>query len=343
MEIVKSFVSLPILGRNKNIEYSGSGSSKSGSSSISTVRIENFLEKLMMTQHRGSTTRNYLSIWRQFNKFIISLDRKPKLWEDRATLFMAYLIDKGRQSSTIKAYLSEIKKTLVMDKYEWKDELVLVRSLTRACRIINDCVRTRLPIQCTLLEMILFEVQRYFGQMNQWYLVILYKALFAISYYGLLRVGEVTYSPHVLQARDVQIGTNKDKIQLVLYSSKTHDTGSRPQKIKIVSNSDEVTGSYAHRHFCPFKLMTQYRDVRGPYSEDVEQFFIYRDGSPVKPDQVRKVLKIIIARLNFDQKVYGMHSFRIGRATDLIRYGYTIEEVMRMGRWRSNVVFKYIR
>ena len=83
----------------------------------------------------------------------------PILWEDRTSLFMAYLIDKGVQSSTIKSYVSAIKRTLLNDKYKWKDELILLTSLTKACKLVNDSVRTRLPIHCSLLEMILFELQ----------------------------------------------------------------------------------------------------------------------------------------------------------------------------------------
>ena len=84
----------------------------------------------MQKQHRDSTAKTYLSVWRQFNKFVICLDRKPKLWEDKATLFIGYLIDKGSQPASIKSYLSAIKKTLVMDGYNWNDNLVLIRSLS---------------------------------------------------------------------------------------------------------------------------------------------------------------------------------------------------------------------
>ena len=158
-------------------------------------------------------------------------------------MFIRYLIDNGMQSNTVKSYVSAIKKTLIMDGYNWNDNLVLVWSLANACKIINDTVRTRLPIQCSLIEMILFEIQRYFLPLNQYYLELLYKMIFALCYYGLMRVGEVTKSQHVLKAKDVHIAQNKDKILLILYSSKTHTKGSRPQKIKITSNRNEKSGS----------------------------------------------------------------------------------------------------
>ena len=99
----------------------------------------------------------------------LKLDHNPELWEDRATLFIGYLTDNGMQSSTVKSYVSAIKATLILDGYKWNDDLVLVRSLAKACRLVNDTVHTRLPIHCGLLEMILFEVQQYFSRKNQWY------------------------------------------------------------------------------------------------------------------------------------------------------------------------------
>ena len=87
--------------------------------------------------------------------------------------------------------------------------------------------------------MILFETQRIFHAKNQPYLDLLYKTIFSICYYGLMHIGEVTHSQHVLKAKDVHLAKNKDKLLLVLYSSKTHDEGSRPQKIKITSNKYE--------------------------------------------------------------------------------------------------------
>ena len=54
--------------------------------------------------------------------------------------------------------------------------------------------------------------------------------------------------------------------------------------------------------------------------EDGEQFFIFRDRSPVTPEHARKLLKVFITNLGLDHKIYGMHSFCIGQTTDLIKY-----------------------
>ena len=197
--------------------------------------MESILERLKMQRVRGSTAKNYLSIWRKFNKFLIRLDRKPNLWEDRVALYCAYLIDQGSQSQTVKSYVSAIEGVLKDDGYQWNNDRILLSSLTRACKIVNDKVKTRLPITQGLLELILFETDRIFG-CNQDYLCILYKAIFAMGYYGPLRIGEISKSDHVIKAKDVHIGSNKPKILMLLYSSKTHGAESNPQQIKISAN-----------------------------------------------------------------------------------------------------------
>ena len=96
---------------------SGNAKSSSNSSRISTRHIQLIIEKLIGQTRKNSTTQNYLSIWRQYNKFVISLDVKPVSWEDRVTLFIGYKIENGMQSSTVKCYVSAIKKLLVEDGY----------------------------------------------------------------------------------------------------------------------------------------------------------------------------------------------------------------------------------
>ena len=301
------------------------------------------IEKLKGQQNRSSTAKNYLCIWRQFNKFVMCLDTKPSTWEARLSLYIGYLIEKGFQSATIKSYISAVKRLLVDDGYKWNEDRMLFSSLTRACKLQNDKLWIRFPINCGLLELILFEVKRYFRLRNQPYLEMLYKALYALGYYGLLRVGELTDSRHVLKACNVHMARNKKKILLVLYSSKTHDKADIPQRIKITANTDEKTGNYRHRHFCPFSLLDQFLRVRGNYDSEQEPLFIFRDKSKVSGENARKILRELLITLNINHMYYDMHSLRIGRATDLFKYGYPVEEIKRMGRWKSNAVYKYIR
>ena len=326
-----------------NSSGSSCSSSTTSSGKISTRRMELIVQKLINQHVRRSTIHTYMGIWDSFNTFLVSLDVLPKSWEARTTLFVAHLIESGKQSSSVKSYVSAIKKLLLLDGYKWKDDEILISSLMRACRLINDRVLARFPIHCNLLEMILFEVERLFSNQGQCYLDCLYKTVFILCYYGMMRVGEISESPHVLKARNVHIAKNKDKILLVLYTSKTYGLNARPQKIKITSNREEKNGNYVHRHFCPFVQLRKYLKMTGNYNDDTEQLFIYRDGSPLTPAKTNSVLKWCISSLGLEAQFYSVHCCRIGRTSDLIKFGYSIEEVKRLGRWKSNAVYRYIR
>ena len=279
----------------------------------------------------------YHRVWNSFNKFLIRLN-KPDNWEDRVLLFSAYLIQNGNQSSTVKSYVSAIKSVLKDDGYTWNENAVILGSLTRACRVLNDIVTNRFPIRIGLLELILFEVERLWdGQ--QPYLEILYKAMLILGYYGLLRIGELTKSNHVLKAKDIHVGINKQKILILLHTSKTHNTGSKPQEIKITS----LNASARKRHFCPFQIMRQYMKVRGGYSSLSEQLFVFKSGVPLGPSHIHTILKKCLSNLNINSNNYNVHSLRIGMASDMYKRGFTIEQIKQAGRWKSNAVYKYLK
>ena len=118
-------------------------------------------------------------------------------------MFGAYLVDRGIQSSTLKSYVSALKCILTNDGYEWDNNKVLLHSLMSSCKIVNDTIKTRFPIKIGLLELLLFETQCKFHK--QPYLEIMYKAVLALGYYGLLRVGELAQGPHVIRACDIHM------------------------------------------------------------------------------------------------------------------------------------------
>ena len=142
---------------------------------------------------------------------------------------------------------------------------------------------------------------------------------------------------------NVHMGLNKHKILLVLYTSKTHGVYAKPQKVKITANKLEKSGRYRNRNFCPFAIIGNYVQARGDYLDEDENLFVFGDKSPVKAEHARKILKSAIKAIGLNERLYDIHSMRIGRTSDLIKYGYSVEEVQRMGRWKSNAIFKYIR
>ena len=126
--------------------------------------------------------------------------------------------------------------------------------------------------------------------------------MISTAYYGLLRNGEMTESDHVIKAKDVYIGTNKNKILLVLFSSKTHTKGMKPQTIKIT----EVSESEGKEN-CPFSILREYFAARPEYRTDVEQFFVFSDRSPIGPQQFREFLADLIKFNHLNPSRYQVH------------------------------------
>ena len=315
------------------------------SSKLSTKSLKNIVERLKVQCHRDSTRQNYYSIWKSFNKFLGQLDFIPEFWEDRIVLYIGHLISQNKQSATIKSYLSAIRAVLKQDNVELQEDEFLLRSLMRACKLKNDRVKLRLPIQKPMLNVLLKEVVKYFEkELNQPYLSLLYQTLFCTAYYGMLRIGEVTSGSHPILARDVQVGDNKKKILMILRSSKTHGEGSKPQSVKISSQPKSRTTRYFSTHFCPYKLLRHYGKHRGPFKKrSRDPFFVFSDGSKVTPTHARNCLKKILTRAKFDSWAYSFHSLRAGRTLDLLKYGLSVETIKKLGRWKSNAVFTYLK
>ena len=206
------------------------------------------------------------------------------------------------------------------------------------CKMKNDVITTRFPIHKSLLNLLLKEMEKYYTSAHQSYLEKLFKAMFVSVYYGLLRAGEIATGPHVILAENVSIGTNKDKILFLLRTSKTHDISCKPQLVKITRASGT-----AQARFCPFKILNDYIECRPPARNAREQFFVFSDNSPVKPDHVRNLLKILLTRNQFNPQLYSLHSFRIGRCSDLLKLGLSVKTIKHLGRWKSNAVFRYLR
>ena len=113
-----------------------------------------------------------------------------------------------------------------------------------------------------MLKNILLKTRQHFEseEVNQIFLSVLYSAIFSTAYFGLLRIGEVATGSHPILVNDVHVGTNKNKILIILRTSKTHTEGCFPQSIKItsVSKNQKPINNEPSKHWleelCPYKL-----------------------------------------------------------------------------------------
>ena len=178
----------------------------------------------------------------------------------------------------------------------------------------------------------------------------MYAVLFSTAYYGLLHVSELTSGAHPVKVGDVQIGTNKQKILFILRTSKTHNKGCKPQRVKICSRKASLCGHKAeHKLFlssinsiCPYATLRTFMHLRPRYFSKYEPFFVFQDRTPVTPSQMHDNLKFLLKLAGFDSSLYNTHSFKLGRTMDLLLMGFSVETIKKIGRWKSNAVFTYL-
>ena len=247
---------------------------------------------------------------------------------------------KQAQLQTIRSYLSAIRATLQNLGIKLNEDIFLLNSLTKACRLKNDSFCLWLPIQKQLLLMVLDITEEFYQ--DQEYLSILYKTLFATAYFGLFRVSELTMGSHAISVVDVHMGQNKEKVLFILQSSKTHGHYAKPQQVKISSKPAGSEWKGETRH-CPFFLLRAYITVRPKYRSPSEPFFIFRDFSPVSAMQMRDTLRLMLKVGGFSHLSYCTQSLRSGRACDLLDYGLSVETIKKLGRWKSNAVYTYLK
>lgn len=316
---------------------------------LSTEFFEKVLQELEFRAVEDSTMHVYMTAWRSMQDFYCRLDRKPKPWDQRMSLFIAYMIKKRFEKATIQTYISGIKYVLRNILHiNVDDNAFRFTALIKSARYKNNKINLRMPIKINLLNRILDEVEKIPRFGNQPYLVALYRAMFASAYYGLLRVGEMTGS-HAVTAKNVHIAKNKRKAQFRLWTSKTLKWGNWPDDIKIDGLHDckrcypNFTGKSSHR-YCPVHILYDYNQLREP-TKGTKRFFTFKQGLAVSGHAFRSILKTVLSRIGLGDAAarYNGHSFRSGRASDLRKLGFSIADVKYIGRWKSNCIFKYLK
>lgn len=315
------------------------GHSEYSGSSNSTYSLE-FFNQVVIPRNVDNdiapgTQVTYHTIWKGFLNFLRGFDQLPERYEDKMVLFAAFLADTMHKPATIASYMSAIRYKLVHDGYPLNDDKAKLASIVRTSKLKNNRVHNRMPVNRRMLRDLLDAVNIRYD--DQPYLRAMYRCLFMLAYYGLLRIGELTKGTHLILAQDVHMSNNwKRKIQLVLRSSKTHGRGDRPQIITIPNKVDEAE-IYALQgtKYCPFAILQEYLIVRGNYKQDSDQFFVFSDASAVKDSQFRTVIKATVKLAGYQNKIYSAHSFRAGRADDLRNDGIELCTIQKIGRWKS--------
>ena len=238
--------------------------------------------------------------------------------------FVQHLKNEGKAPNTIRNFLSAISERHKACRYpdHTNDYLVAktVKGVAHACPHVDQ----RHPLSTRDLSIIIKSVPT---SRCSSYTIILLRAMFSLMFFGFLRIGEVTASPHNLSVSQCRI--KPSKLRLVFLSYK-HSDG-RPFTLDVLP-----TGKAA----CPYRRMVDYIKLRG---QDQGPLFRYANKLPVQKTAFAKYLKAFIANTELTSKTISPHCFRIGAATWPAKSGFSSEQIKAMGRWHSNSYQKYIR
>lgn len=319
--------------------YSSSSDSKIDLGYFKRVVVERNSQKGVSSPSK----EGYHSIFRNFLEFLDLFNTLPERWEEKMVLYASFLADNVYEEPTIRSYMSAIRYQLQQDGVRLDEDKILLESIIRSSRYKNKEKRQRLGISEQMLHRLLDQVEEQFN--SQPYLVALYKAMFVMGFYCLLRVSKLTSGRHPILAKNVIAAHNKLKIQVTLESSKTHTRREKKQVIRFPDQDEEADAfKWINTKYCPFTILQKFIEVRDQIAQGSEQFFVFKNNIPIKEGQFRRVLKKLIKLAGYNADSYNTHSFRIGRANHLMyKLNFSVSRIQLKGRWISGAIWNYFR
>ena len=251
------------------------------------------------------------------------------LTSQQAAIYVSYLHKEGYAPSSIVSYTSALGYIHRLRGYTDPTTAVLVQKLIAGAIKVTPPAPPRLPITLVILHRLLQAVD---SHIKHYYHRSLLKAMFLISFYGLMRMGEVTMSKHglvPLQMNQLQISQDKVIISITQFKYNSKLT---PVDIIFPRHQDP--------QWCPVVHLSTYLLLRGFKPGPI---FSYPSLAPIQRTFYSYKLNLLLKSIGCDVSRYQSHSFRIGGASYFAELGYTDSQIRLLGRWETNSFIKYIR
>lgn len=290
-----------------------------------------------------STSRVYSSAQKKYLTFCNDIKAIPlPLNEQQLCRFVVFLDDSHLQHSTIKGYLSALRRFQIVqgmgDPFvsSWPLlEYVLKGIKSRQAKKVPLSAKARLPITPPLLL-----AMRSFWEKDKHNVdnIMLWAAC-CTCFFGFLRSGEVTVPSMNSYDKDIHLSVgdvllvspqSPVAVQVFIKASKT-DPFRKGVKVYLGSTSNSL---------CPVAAVAAYMAVRGMKPGP---FFKFKDGKPLSRESLVKRIREALAASGFDATQYSGHSFRIGAATTAAAVGIEDSLIKTLGRWESSAYLLYVK
>ena len=257
-------------------------------------------------------------------------------------LFVAHLADDGLQHSSIKGYLSAVRRMQIV--YGLGDPFVaswpildcaLKGIKLRQAKKAATRPQPRLPVTPAVLRLLrqCWEAEKH----NPDYIMLW--AACCMCFFGFLRSGEVTvpslreYDPEShLSEGDVTLDklSVPTLVQVRIKASKT-DPFRKGVVIYLGRTGNDL---------CPVGAIAAYLAVRGRHPGP---FFKFVTGAPLSRVALVRSMRAALRPSGVDVSKYSGHSFRIGAATTAASVGIEDSLIKTLGRWESAAYLLYVR
>ena len=277
--------------------------------------MEGLARDLVNESLAPSTKRVYATGQKRYLDFCRAGQLTPfPLIEDQLCTFVAHLMDDGLQHSSIKGYLSAVRRLQIVNGLgdpftaSWPLLEYTLRGIKlRQAKHRDTRAKKRLPITPDILRKLKmsWEMDRHNPDF-----IMLWAASCA-CFFGFLRSGEVTvpsmreYDPDGhLSEGDVSLDSQSEPsvIRIHIKASKT-DPFRKGVYVYLGKTGNEL---------CPVMAMAAYMAVRGRLSGP---FFQFVSGTPLSRELFVRHVRDALRPYDIDVKDYSGHSFRIGAAT----------------------------
>ncbi|XP_077306255.1 integrase/recombinase xerD homolog [Lithobates pipiens] len=162
---------------------------------------------------------------------------------------------------------------------------------------------------------------------------VLFRAAFVLAFFGAFRIGELVSpsktGPGGLFMEDVFCGD--DRVRMRIRRSKTDQVG---------KGKDVVVFAIRDCELCPVFILREFLNARPDGSGPL---LVHGNGEFVSRYQFIGVFRKCLTALGLEGERFSSHSFRIGAATEAVRWGLDEEAVKRIGRWESRRFRSYVR
>jgi integrase len=293
--------------------------------------------KLLDHSLKQATVRSYQGQIRQYLRF---MGPAPllELWSDESAALWVFhdLEVRGLAKNTLKGRISAFaygvyQQTGRKVKTRKDERYSVLGMLYSAIERLADDVQRKLAVGKLGLAKCFDVMVRKFTP----YELIQLWAWWTVSYGAMLRCSECSRIQWKDVAFSVELMPNGVPKSMVVIIRALEDETFKTHQCAVEFRFAAAMGG----RVCPVKAMWAWKQVTmrtyGHLGPDVFSYTV---------DNVRKAFQSVAAEsLGGTPQAYGLHSLRAGAATDAEELGWSVSEIMFMGRWRSPTVLVYLR